>query len=221
MRRPTNVRRLIRVGGAVALSVALAWVPEAPALGASAIRARLVVGSLNVPTAFTFGPGNRIWFVEKATGRIRIHDLGTGSDSLFATVPGVNASGERGMLGIALAPGYPTDPHVYVYATRSVSGALRNQILRLTDSSGMGTDRTVIFSAPVGDMRGGTMSQGNLPAPSTVPPMAAIDGAALYTAKCAGCHGVLAASTKRGVAIGRIQAAISGNVGVRHDSVFM
>src|SRR5512132_535096 len=109
MRRRTNVRAWIRVGAAAALSAALAWSPAAPAQAASAIRARLVVGSLNVPTAFTFGPGNRIWYVEKATGQIRIHDLGTGSDTLFATVPGVNAEGERGMLGIALDPGDPND----------------------------------------------------------------------------------------------------------------
>jgi glucose/arabinose dehydrogenase len=148
MRRRTNVRAWIRVGAAAALSAALAWSPATPAQAASAIRARLVVGSLNVPTAFTFGPGNRIWYVEKATGQIRIHDLGTGSDALFATVLGVNAEGERGMLGIALDPGYPNDPSIYVYATRSVSGALRNQILRLTDSGGTGTNQTVIFSAP-------------------------------------------------------------------------
>ncbi|TMK30229.1 MAG: PQQ-dependent sugar dehydrogenase [Actinobacteria bacterium] len=148
MRRRTNVRTWIRLTGAAAMTAALAWSPATPAQGAPAIRAKLVVGSLNVPTAFTFGPGNRIWYVEKATGEIRIHDLGTGSDSLFDTVPGVNADGERGMLGIALDPGYPTDPYVYVYATRSVSGALENQILRLTDSGGMGTNRTVILSTP-------------------------------------------------------------------------
>src|SRR5438034_1280265 len=126
MRRRTNVRTWFKLTGAVAMTAAFAWSPATPALGAPAIRAKLVVGSLNVPTAFTFGPGNRIWYVEKATGEIRIHDLGTGSDSLFDTVPGVNADGERGMLGIALDPGYPTDPYVYVYATRSVSGALEH-----------------------------------------------------------------------------------------------
>ena len=148
MRRRTNVGAWIKIAGAAALSAALVWSPAAPAMGAPALRAKLVVGNLNVPTAFTFGPGNRIWYVEKATGQIRVHDLGTGSDSLFDTVPGVNADGERGMLGVALDPGYPTDPYVYVYATRSVSGALENQILRLTDSNGTGTNQTVIFSAP-------------------------------------------------------------------------
>jgi len=148
MRHGTKGWGWMRAAGAAALSAALIGSPTAPALAAPAIRAKLVVGGLNVPTAFTFEPGNRIWYVEKSTGQIRIHDLGTGSDSPFATVPGVNADGERGMLGIALDPGYPTDPYVYVYATRSVSGALSNQILRLTDSSGTGTNRTVIFGAP-------------------------------------------------------------------------
>jgi glucose/arabinose dehydrogenase len=147
MRRWTNGWGWLRILGGVALSAALIGSPTAPALAAVTIKAKLVVGSLNVPTAFTF-EGNRIWYVEKSTGQIRIHDLGTGSDSPFTTIPGVNADGERGMLGIALHPGFPNPAYVYVYATRSVSGQLRNQILRLTDSGGTGTDRTVIFSAP-------------------------------------------------------------------------
>src|SRR6266536_6400215 len=104
MRRRTNVGAWVGIAGAAALSAALAWSPAAPALGAPAIRAKLVVGNLNVPTAFTFGPGNRIWYVEKATGQVRVHDLGTGSDSLFDTVPGVNADGERGCLGLRSTP---------------------------------------------------------------------------------------------------------------------
>jgi hypothetical protein len=35
------------------------------------------------------------------------------------------------MLGIALHPDYPDEPFVYVYVTRTVGGALRNQILRI------------------------------------------------------------------------------------------
>src|SRR6266511_719552 len=69
MRRRTNVRAWILGAGAAALSAALAWSPAAPALGAPAIRARLVVGNLNVPTAFTF------WPVAFSTYQIRIHDL--------------------------------------------------------------------------------------------------------------------------------------------------
>jgi glucose/arabinose dehydrogenase len=114
----------------------------------AAIRARPVVTGIDTPTAFTFGPGNVVWYVEKSSGQIRTHDMGTGADALFADVPGVNADGERGMLGIALDPQYPSRPYVYVYATRTENGALRNEILRFTDAGGSGTNQTSIWHAP-------------------------------------------------------------------------
>jgi mono/diheme cytochrome c family protein len=43
--------------------------------------------------------------------------------------------------------------------------------------------------------------------------VAALDGAALYTGSCAGCHGPLATSGKRGATLLRIQTAIAGNTG--------
>jgi mono/diheme cytochrome c family protein len=49
-------------------------------------------------------------------------------------------------------------------------------------------------------------------APSSTTPLPP-DGAALYASACAGCHGELSASTKRGATTVRIQNAISGNVG--------
>lgn len=148
MVRRRNASGWGRVLAAAAITAVLLGSPGAPADAAGAIKAKLVIGGLDQPVAFTFGPGNEIWYVEKATGQIRVHDLDAGSDKLFYDVPGVNAEGERGLLGIALDPDYPTTPSVYVYATRSVAGKLRNQILRLTDSAGTGTNRKVLFSAP-------------------------------------------------------------------------
>jgi glucose/arabinose dehydrogenase len=118
-----------------------------PASATPTIRAREVVGDLDQPVAFTFGPGRRIWYVEKETGQVRVHDLDTGSDRLFVRVPGVNSAGERGMLGIALHPRYPNKPLVYVYVTRSSSGRLRNQILRYRDDHGSGVHRKALFSS--------------------------------------------------------------------------
>ncbi|HEY8115030.1 MAG TPA: PQQ-dependent sugar dehydrogenase, partial [Actinomycetota bacterium] len=114
------------------------------------IRAREVVGGLNQPVAFTFGPGRKVWYVEKETGQVRIHDLDTDADRLFVTVGGVNGDGERGMLGIALHPSYPAKPLVYVYATRSAGGRLSNQILRYRDRHGSGVNRTVLFTSVAG-----------------------------------------------------------------------
>ena len=60
-----------------------------------------------------------------------------------------------------------------------------------------------------------TAQQGatNTPAPTPSAGPAVVDGAALYAANCAGCHGALATSRKQGATAVRLQNAISGNVG--------
>ena len=98
--------------------------------------------------AFTFGPNDRIWYVEKDTGEIRVLNRRTGRSQRFFLVSRVNGEGERGLLGIALDPDFPATPYVYVYATRNVDGRLRNQILRIRDAGGRGRDLQPIFSSP-------------------------------------------------------------------------
>jgi glucose/arabinose dehydrogenase len=136
---------------AVLLALTLVLLVFAPSASAGrSIEARLVAGGLDQPVAFTFGPGNTIWYVEKESGQIRIFDRDTRRDRLFATVPGVNGDGERGMLGIALHPDYPDKALVYVYATRNAGGGLRNQILRYRDRDGSGVNRHTLLSTPAG-----------------------------------------------------------------------
>lgn len=140
-------RPMLGVALGVAIGVGL-LVLAAGMARAAPIRAKAILGGLNVPTAFAFGPDDTLWYVEKTTGLIRVADLAVGTDRRFFDVPGVNGEGERGMLGIALHPEFPAKPFVYVYATRSVQGRLRNQILRLTDTGGEGSKLRVLFSAP-------------------------------------------------------------------------
>jgi len=140
MRR--TMGRVSAVMIAVAVGIGLLAAPAA-----AVVKARRVVGGLNQPTAFTFA-GRVIWYVEKSTGEIHTFDPATHTDHTFATISGVNSDGERGMLGIALDPAYPTRPFVYVYVTRSAAGHLRNQIVRLTDSGGTGTNLRVLWSVP-------------------------------------------------------------------------
>jgi aldose sugar dehydrogenase len=148
---PAQPRRRIRSAarriGAAALLCTVVLVAS-PAPARAAVTANPVVTGLATPTAFTFAPGGTIFYVEKNTGEIRTYDPASDVDQLFATISGVDGSGERGMLGIALHPDYPARPFVYVYATRMSGGSLKNQIVRLTDSSGSGTDARTIFSAP-------------------------------------------------------------------------
>jgi glucose/arabinose dehydrogenase len=142
-----RTRIAIVIGTYLAAQLVLA---SMPASAGARIRAREVVSGLKQPVAFTFGPGRKIWYVEKGTGQVRTHDLDTDADRLFVKVPGVNGDGERGMLGIALHPRYPAKPLVYVYATRSAGGRLSNQILRYRDRHGSGVSRTVLFTSVAG-----------------------------------------------------------------------
>ena len=57
--------------------------PEASA----AIEVRRVVDGLNAPVAFTFGPGRKIWYVEKNTGEIRIYNRATGGTACSSRSP--------------------------------------------------------------------------------------------------------------------------------------
>ena len=120
-----------------------------PTAASAEIVATPVTGAdLNVPTAFTFDPDGRIWYGERFSGQIRILDPDTGDDALFGAVPTVKTEGERGLLGIALHPDYPQREFVYVYASRTVNGTPRNQILRYTDDAGSGTARRVVWNSP-------------------------------------------------------------------------
>jgi glucose/arabinose dehydrogenase len=148
--RRRSVARAVAVRAATVILAVAAWptVTAAPAVAGVTFSADPVATGLNQPVAFTFAPDGRIFYVEKNSGQVRIFDPGTDDDSLFYTVPGVDGTGERGTLGIALHPAYPDRPFVFVYATRTTNGSLKNQILRLTDHDGTGRDRRTIFSTP-------------------------------------------------------------------------
>jgi len=64
------------------------------------------------------------------------------------TIGGVDGTGERGALGIALDPAFPATPFVYVYVTRNWRGALRNQLVRITKSGAHGLGLRVLVSTP-------------------------------------------------------------------------
>ena len=108
------------------------------------IVATRVVGGLNGPAAFTFLADGRIVYAERGTGQIHIYNPATKRNGRFFTVPGVNGDGERGALGVAVSPGWPHPRAIYVYATRSTSRGLRNQIVKVTRSNGHARMRVLV-----------------------------------------------------------------------------
>jgi glucose/arabinose dehydrogenase len=131
------MRRMGIVAALVPLLVAgLAGTTPVPAIAATGVRAVRVANNLASPVGFTFTPRGRLVYLERNTGWLRFRNLQTGIDHRVHRVSNVNFDGERGALGVALHPGWPTQRFVYVFVTRNTSVGLRNQVLRIKVRNG-------------------------------------------------------------------------------------
>jgi glucose/arabinose dehydrogenase len=119
--------------------------PVSPARAAAVVIQPVATG-LNYPVGFAFAPDGRIFYIEHATGEIRILNTSQGTDTLFATVPGATS-----MIGLALHPSYPAQPFVYAYGTRKVSGVRLDQLVRFRDVAGKGKNLAVLLSRDAAD----------------------------------------------------------------------
>ena len=88
-----------------------------------------VVSGLSNPTAMAFAPDGRI-FIAQQGGSLRVVKNDVLLTQPFLTVT-VNASGERGLLGVAFDPGFESNQYVYVYYT-ATTPAIHNRLSRFT-----------------------------------------------------------------------------------------
>ncbi|MET8984076.1 PQQ-dependent sugar dehydrogenase [Nonomuraea wenchangensis] len=117
----------------LALLAFLVTAPEARAQAAGGFdfsRAEVAATGLQVPWAIAFLPDGSALVSERGTGRIMQVRPGQPATAV-ATISGVSASGESGLLGIAVSPTYAQDGWVYAYFT-STAGDNRLVRLRLT-----------------------------------------------------------------------------------------
>jgi glucose/arabinose dehydrogenase len=143
----TAPRRLVQLTIVTLAATVLAAMLAVPA-SAGGVRAVRVQGGLDGPSGFTFTPNGTIVYLERGTGEVRFLNPKTGFDRRFFRIPGVSGAGERGALGVALHPGWPGKPFVYVFVTRSAGGRLRNQIVRIRERNGRGRGMTTILTTP-------------------------------------------------------------------------
>jgi glucose/arabinose dehydrogenase len=117
IRQPGRLRgRLFAavITGCAALSAAAGAATPAPARLPPGFQDSLVLGGLTHPTVVRFSPDGRVFVAEKS-GLIKVFP------SLYATQPTVFADlsrnvddyWDRGLLGMALDPGFPAKPYVY------------------------------------------------------------------------------------------------------------
>ena len=97
-------------------------------------------------TALAVAPDGRL-FVTEIGGTIRVVRDGILQSQPFASVAALTG-GERGLLGIALAPGFSTTGYVYIYYTTSEGGA-HNRISRFAAFGDMaGSTEEVLVDLP-------------------------------------------------------------------------
>jgi aldose sugar dehydrogenase len=114
---------------------------QGPALVDSNLAVRTVATGLEAPTTMAFVGPSDILVLEKNTGRVRrvINGIVQPGSVLDLSV---NSASERGLLGIALHPGFPTTPYIYLYWTESTVGA-DSSVLSETALLGNRVDRFV------------------------------------------------------------------------------
>ena len=92
-----------------------------------------VATGLADPTAMSFAPDGRLFVCEQG-GRLRVIKNGALLAQPFLTLS-VNASGERGLLGVAFDPNFASNGFVYVYYT-TAAAPVHNRVSRFTASAG-------------------------------------------------------------------------------------
>lgn len=80
-----------------------------------------VVGGPFAPqvSAFAFLPDGRIVILEKDTGVVRLAAAGAVTSVPIDTIPEVTVADERGLLGVAVDPGWPARPYLYFLFTHT------------------------------------------------------------------------------------------------------
>jgi len=116
------------------------------------------VGNLEAPWSLVFLPDGRA-LVSERPGRIRLirdgklvaapyasFEVASGAEGdLLGSFLSVFASGEGGLLGLAVHPDFPRAPFIYAMQTYKAADGVRNRVIRLRDEGDHGSFDRVIF----------------------------------------------------------------------------
>ncbi len=143
------------VVGAIVFVLFWSPVPARRGLAAPALEAlppgvhveRVVPDNLNFPVAMAFAPDGRLFYTEKTTGNVRLIQNDTLVSTPVITLP-TDGVGERGLLGIALAPDFAMSHLIYVYHTLP-GNPPANRVVRFRERDGIGIEVTPLLTVPI------------------------------------------------------------------------
>jgi glucose/arabinose dehydrogenase len=120
------------------------------------LKVERLVSGLNSPTTMAFIDPDDILVLQKNDGKVRRIIGGVLQPGHVHDFP-VDSASERGLLGIAVHPQFPSTPFVYVYDTRSSTGSdtagsptpRGNRVYRYTWNGARFVNSSLILSLPV------------------------------------------------------------------------
>ncbi|WP_079702288.1 PQQ-dependent sugar dehydrogenase [Daejeonella lutea] len=129
--------------------------PE-PVLTDATIDIQVLSQNLTLPWEITWGPDNMIWMTERG-GRISRVNPGTGAVTNVITIPDVKATGEGGLLGMAIHPSFTANPHVFVVYNYDKAGTYTEKVVRYTYNGSTLTSPTIILdNIPASNIHNGS-----------------------------------------------------------------
>ena len=151
--------------GIMAIKAALAPILIMSGLTAALPAATLPAGftetalttSLSSATAMAFAPDGRI-FVCQQGGALRVIKNGALIPQPFLTVT-VSSVGERGLLGVAFDPSFPTNNFVYVYYT-ATTPSIHNRVSRFTANGDVAVAGSELMLLDLDDLSSATNHNG-------------------------------------------------------------
>ncbi|MET7638629.1 PQQ-dependent sugar dehydrogenase [Streptomyces sp. NPDC005438] len=130
--------------------------PAAPAKGKVTVE-RTVATGLNSPWGLAPLPDGDLLVSSRDTGRIQHIDAKSGKKTTIGSVPGVEAEGEGGLLGLAVSPTFAKDRLVYAYFTTASDNRIARMVYNDKRDAGeqLGAPDTVLRGIPKGSIHNG------------------------------------------------------------------
>ncbi len=176
-RNADTARGMHRAAAVLTLAALLVCAPAARGqiLLPDGFNDQLVLAGLSAPVGMAWLPDGRMFVIEQKTAKIRLLVNGAlAPTDPVATVDNVRTSGsEQGLLGIAVDPGWPARPYIYVHCDNQGTSTIRVSRYTVTgDLSGVGNGALAIDVASRYDLiddipdqapnhNGGTLRFGN------------------------------------------------------------
>src|ERR687897_98027 len=147
-RRLATVALSVLVGGVGALAPAAS---AAPTLEERKLSLRTAVDGLQLPTSIAFLGPDDLLVLEKDTGKVKRVVDGVVTATVLDLA--VNNFSERGLLGIALHPNFPTNPGVYLYWTCRTEDPPADEFFpeqrECSDANMLGADTNDVLRVPL------------------------------------------------------------------------